>query len=309
MNQQTTQQLTKQFGTEEILVFSENEHGLIRANVTTPTCTAEIYMQGAHLTRWQPNGEKPVLFLSERSGFHPGKAIRGGVPLIFPWFGARKNIPAGTQPDAPSHGFARTSNQWLLVSVGRSKDDFMMTFELTENEDSTALGFRHFKVTYKVSVGDELELELIVENQANDSMQIEEAFHTYFAVSDAEQITLSGLSDTEYLDKTDNFQAKKQTEKVLRLTGETDRPYLYTESKIDIEDQAWQRKISVDKLNSQSTVVWNPWTEQTAKLSDMDPDGWKQMVCVETANVDKNAITLPPGGHHAMHARIRVTPL
>lgn len=305
MNQQTLPSLIDHFGIDEVLVFSENEHGAIKATIATPTCTAEVYMQGAHLAQWQPANQKPVLFLSERSAFEAGKAIRGGVPLIFPWFGAHESA-ADSAIKFPSHGFARTSNDWLLVGAGRSKDDFMMTFELTDNDQSRSFGYDNFKVTYKIAVGEELELELIVENHSNATMQIEEAFHTYFSVSDVENISLTGLVDTEYLDKTDNFARKKQTEKTLRFAGETDRPYLNSESAVQIEDPGWQRKILIDKLNSQSTVIWNPWREQTAKLSDMHPEGWQQMVCVETANLGENAIGIPPGKHHAMHARVRL---
>ena len=306
MNKQTKQYLIDHFGIAEVLVFTENDHGAIKANVATATCTAEIYLQGAHLTKWQPNGQKPVLFLSERSAFEPGKAIRGGVPLIFPWFGAH-TTNGDSAIKFPSHGFARTSNDWLLVAAGRSNDDFMLTFELTESDQSRSYGYDEFKLTYKVAVGEELELELIMENHSSKTLHIEKAFHTYFAVSNAEQISLTGLIDTEYLDKTDNFKRKKQTEKTLQLTCETDRPYLNSETKVDIEDPGWKRKISIDKLNSQSTVVWNPWKEQTAKLSDMNPDGWKDLVCVETANVDQNAIKILPGTHHAMHARVRLS--
>ena len=306
MNKQTKQNLTEHFGIDNVLVFSENEHGAIKAAVTTPTCTAEIYMQGAHLTQWQPTGQKQVLFLSERSALQPGKAIRGGVPLIFPWFGAHKGA-ADNAIKFPSHGFARTSNDWLLAGAGRSKDDFMMTFELSDSDQSRSFGYDSFKATYKIAVGEELELELIIENHSNEAMQIEEAFHTYFAVSNVEQISLTGLIDTEYLDKTDNFKRKKQTDTVLQISGETDRPYLNSEAEVVIQDQAWKRKISVDKLNSQSTVIWNPWKEQTAKLSDMNPDEWQKMVCVETANLDQNAINIPPGKHHAMHARVRLS--
>ena len=108
------QTLTDHFAIPSVLAFSENEHGLIRAAITTPACTAELYLQGAHLTQWQPTGQKPALFLSDRSAFIPGKAIRGGVPLIFPWFGGRTATAENQRTDGPSHGFARTAD-WTLA--------------------------------------------------------------------------------------------------------------------------------------------------------------------------------------------------
>jgi glucose-6-phosphate 1-epimerase len=307
LGKQSIESLREHFGIDDMLVFSENENGEIKAGINTATASAEIYMQGAHLTRWQPKDQKPVLFLSDRSSFEAGKAIRGGIPLIFPWFGPYQGA-TNSDIKFPSHGFARTSNDWLLVAAGRSKDDFLMTFELTDSDQSRGYGFDHFKLTYKVGIGEELELELIFENNSNKTVQIEEAFHTYFAISDVEKVSLTGLANTEYLDKTDEFKRKRQSEKELMLTGETDRPYLNSETQIEVKDRNWNRSIFIDKLNSQSTVIWNPWKDQTAKLADMQPDAWKQMVCVETANVDQNAISVAPGTHHAMHARVRVRP-
>lgn len=306
MHKQNLQHLTEHFGIEKMLEFSENEHGAIKATVTTATCTAEVYMQGAHVAQWHPvHAAHPLLFLSERSAFEPGKAIRGGVPLIFPWFGQHKDT-GNSSIKFPAHGFARTSSDWLLVAAGRSKDDFVLTFELSDNDQSREFGYDNFKLIYKVAVGDELDLELCFQNHSKSPVQIEEAFHTYIAVGDAEQISLSGLYNSEYLDKTDEFKRKRQTEKTLHLRGETDRPYLNTETHVEIEDPIWKRKIEIYKMNSKSTVIWNPWIEQTSRLADMAPDGWKNMICVETANLDENAVVVPPGAHHTMHACVRL---
>jgi len=301
-------QLMERFGINGVLVFKQNEGGLISAVVTTPTSTAEIYLQGAHLTHWQPNGQEPVLFLSERSAFQPGKAIRGGVPLIFPWFAARTATPFCDRTDGPSHGFARTS-EWLLVEAGRSKDDFEMVFRLTNNDASREVGFESFSATYKICVGSELELELIVENQSAQTFQFEEAFHTYLAVGDARKISVSGLQNLEYIDRADSLKLKRHEETEFHLSGETDRLFVDAGGKIEIEDPVLKRVISVDKLNSQSSVIWNPWDQLTAKMSDMAPDGWSRMVCVESANANKNAVVLPSGKHHTMHARVAVSSL
>lgn len=308
MNTLNCKLLSEKFGIDKILAFHESDNGTVRADITTATCSAQIYMQGAHLTQWQPSGHKPVVFLSSSSSFAPGKAIRGGVPLIFPWFGARK-ANSTLYPNSPAHGFARTSNDWRLTEASLSGDDLLMSFELTENEVSKSFGYADFKLTYKVAVGQELELELIVENNSGETMEIEEAFHTYIEVSDAEHVSLSGLHKTDYLDKTDNMKRKTQSETVLNLAGETDRPYLNTESKIEVDDKNWQRRVTIDKLNSQSTVIWNPWKDLAAKMSDLEVDGWKRFVCVETANIGDNVITLPAGRHHAMHARVFVSAL
>ncbi|MBW4037536.1 MAG: D-hexose-6-phosphate mutarotase, partial [Acidobacteria bacterium] len=297
------QALTDNFAIPDILAFSQNEAGLIRASVTTPACTAELYLHGAHLTHWQPTGHDPVLFLSDRSAFTPDKAIRGGVPIIFPWFGGRTATTSNPRTDGPSHGFARLS-EWTLAFAGLSGDDLHLTLTLAPNDASRALGYDSFQLAYQVVLGPELRLQLVVSNPAYQPLQFEEALHTYLSVADAEQITLIGLSDTGFLDKTDEFKHKTQRETLLKLTSETDRAYLNTVTPINIDDAILKRRISVCKANSKSTVVWNPWSELSAKLADMSPDGWRSMVCVETANLGPNAVTLAPGAQHIMESHI-----
>ncbi len=229
------QTLSDQFAIPGVLAFSQNEHGLLRANITTPACTAEFYLQGAHITQWQPTGEQPVLFLSERSFFSPGKAIRGGIPIIFPWFGARTATPDDPRIDGPSHGFARTSD-WTLTFAALAGNDLHITLTLAPSETSRSLGYDQFTLVYEITFGIELHLKLTVNNQAGKPLHFEEALHTYFSVGDSQQISIIGLSDTEYLDKTDGFKKKHQTDPLLKLTGETDRPYLNTLVPVNIDD-------------------------------------------------------------------------
>jgi glucose-6-phosphate 1-epimerase len=301
----TLQTLSDHFTIPGVLTFSQTEQGLLRANITTPACTAELYLQGAHLTQWQPTGQQPVLFLSDRSFYTPGKAIRGGIPIIFPWFGARTATPGNPRTDGPSHGFARTA-EWTLAFAALAGDDLHLTLTLGPNDASHALGYDRFHLAYRLTLGAELRLQLTVANQADTPLHFEEAFHSYFSVGDAQQISIIGLSDTDYLDKTDNFKKKHQSDPLLKLTGETDRPYLNTTVPVNIDDPIYNRRITIDKSNSNTTVVWNPWSTLTAKLPDMAPDGWRTMTCIETANAGPNAITLAPGEHHTMATHIYV---
>jgi glucose-6-phosphate 1-epimerase len=299
------QLLTDQFAIPNVLAFSQNENGLLRASITTPACTAELYLQGAHLTLWQPTGQKPVLFLSDRASFTPGKAIRGGVPIIFPWFGGRTTTTENPRTDGPSHGFARTSD-WTLAFAALAGDDLHLTLTLAPNDTTRALGYDQFQLAYQLTLGTELRLQLTVANQGAAPLHFEEAFHSYFSVGDAQQISLIGLSDTDFLDKTDEFKPKHQIDTLLKLTRETDRTYLNTVTTINLDDPILKRRVTVCKANAKSTVIWNPWSELTAKLPDMDPNGWLNMICIETANITTNAITLAPGQQHAMEAHIFV---
>lgn len=302
------QTLTDHFAIPGVLSFSENEHGLLRAAITTPACTAELYLHGAHLTQWQPAGHQPVLFLSGRSLFEPGKAIRGGIPLIFPWFGPRTANACSDRTDGPSHGFARTQ-EWTLAFAAVAGDDLHLTLTLGPTDASRSFGFDHFQAVCNIVVGAQLRIQLSVANQGAEPLCVEEAFHTYLQVGDARQVSLIGLSDTDYIDKTDGMKRKHQKESPLVLTAETDRPYLNTQNPVTLHDPVLKRRITVSKSNSHSTVIWNPWEALCAKLADMEPNGWLTMTCIETANVGENAITLAPGAHHTLEAKIIVQEL
>jgi glucose-6-phosphate 1-epimerase len=307
------QDLTDNFAIPGALEFSETETGLLRAHITTPSCTAELYLQGAHLTAWQPTGEKPVIFLSERSPFAEGKAIRGGVPIIFPWFGARLSTPESPRPvspdpTSPQHGFARTS-EWTLAFAALAGDDMHLTLTLGPTETSRALGWDHFQLAFELKLGRELRMRLTVANQSTAPMRFEEALHTYFTVSDATTIAINGLANTEYLDKTDSFTRKTQLEPTLHITRETDRLYLNTTATVTLDDPGFHRRITVAKSNSNSSVVWNPWSTLAAKMADMTPDNWRSMTCIETVNAMENNIQLAPTQTHTMEAHITVKPL
>jgi glucose-6-phosphate 1-epimerase len=302
------QELTDHFAIPGVLAFEESEHGLIRATVTTLSCSAELYLHGAHLTHWQPAGREPVLFLSERSAFAADKAIRGGVPIIFPWFGPRTATPESPRTDGPSHGFARVSS-WSVAFAALAGEDLHLTLTLGPNEMSRELDYDNFQLAYQVVLGKELRLRLTVANQGEKPLRFEEALHTYLQVGDAKQVQIEGLANTEFLDKTDHFLRKTQIEQVLRLTGETDRPYLNTTAPVRLVDPAWQRAITVSKANSHTTVVWNPWSTLSAKLADMTPENWTSMTCIETANVAENAIVLQAREAHTMEAHFMVEEL
>lgn len=296
---QSADQLNNLFAVPDVLSFEEIPGGLTIARITSGSCDATLFLQGAHLVHWQPVGQEPVLYLSPKSELKPGKAIRGGIPVIFPWFGER----TGERTDGPKHGFARTS-VWELAFAAVADDDVHLTFILTPDDNTRSLGYGEFRLAYELVLGRNLTLRLSVANEGDAPFHFEEAFHSYFQVGDVEQVQITGLVGTEFLDKTENDARKRQEEDVLTLRGETDRPYLNTAATVGIEDKAMKRQIAIAKRLSMTSVVWNPWSEGAAKLRDLPEDGWKQFVCVETANALENGITLPPRDVHAMEAHI-----
>jgi glucose-6-phosphate 1-epimerase len=293
--------LANQFDIPNALRFEDTPGGLVRAVISTPLAEAELYLHGAHVTHWEPHGQRPVFFVSPKSLFVPGKAIRGGVPIIFPWFG-----PRGDGKPGPAHGFARTA-QWT-IEAARLRDDGKVEITLALPPDDTARGFGYaaFHLRFRVTVGADLEMELETRNDAAEPLTFEEALHSYFAVADIYQAWVSGLEGTTYIDKTDGFKRKRVDAEPLRIAKETDQVHLSTKATCVIHDPVWKRRIVIEKSGSASTVVWNPWVDKTRSMPDMAPDDWKEMLCVETANVADNAVRLDAGAFHKLTVSIRI---
>ena len=285
----------------EPVVIDKGEGGLERARVTGPRGEAEVYLQGAHLTRWQPRGAaQPVLFMSSRAVYAPGKAIRGGVPLIFPWFG-----PHATDKSKPMHGFAR-SRPWRVTATESAPDGAAVLELGLDDDDATRALWPHpFRARFRVTVGDTLGMALEVVNTGRSPLTFEAALHTYLTVADVRTAGVRGLENTSFIDKVDGFTRKRLGAEPLKLTGETDRVFLGTRATCVVDDPGLRRRLSVDKTGSASTVVWNPWAAKCAEMADMGPDDWRSMICVETANASDDAVTVAPGAKHVMTATIR----
>ncbi|HLH36106.1 MAG TPA: D-hexose-6-phosphate mutarotase [Alloacidobacterium sp.] len=290
--------LNAAFGIPGAFTLKEAAHHYVRANISTTRAEAAMYLQGAHLAQWQPAGESPVLFLGTRSAFSPGEAIRGGIPVVFPWFGAR---------GCGLHGFARTS-LWDLQSVNLKDDNLEMKLSLSPDTRARALGFDGFRLEYAVRIGQSLELELVTYNQSTQTMHFEEALHTYIAVGEIRRTSLGGLAGALYLDAADQFAEKRQAEAELRFSGHTNSLYPDTAATCVLHDEVNRRLISIEKSGSRTTVVWNPGEETIGKFPDLGADDWHRFVCVETANARGDAIALAPGATHRMAARITVEP-
>ena len=285
------------------LPASVRVHGgsLPRMTVENTAGTAEIYFQGAHVTAWHPAGSRdPVLWMSRRAMLEPGKPIRGGVPICFPWFGAH---PA--HASAPAHGFARV-REWRLVGA---EDDasggVTLTMELT-GADLSPHWPHSFRARHRITMGSALRLELDVHNPGDEPFTFEEALHSYFAVGEIRDASVEGLEDVEYVDKVGGLRRTRQGREPIRFTGETDRIYVDTRATCVVHDPRGRRRVAISKTGSDDTVVWNPWIAKARAMPDFEDDEWPGMVCVETANVGGGARTLAPGGSHTMTAVIEV---
>jgi len=299
----TPNELNEQFGMPNILTFDQNG-SLTRARVTLASCEAEVYLQGAQLTHWKPAGEQPVLWLSESSKFLPGKAIRGGIPICFPWFG-----PPADGGTGPSHGFARIE-EWTLsfaaLMPGAEGESLSLTFVLGPNERTSALGYNNFRAVCEMRLGRTLAVKLTVANMGEQPLHFEEALHTYFHVADVRKSPITGLASAPYLDKVDGAKEKRSPDQPLQLTESTDRVYFANSAEALIEDQGNSRRVRITKANSATTVVWNPWDTGAATLADVQPEAWRQFLCVEAANTGTDTVTIAPKTTHTMSVNIAV---
>jgi glucose-6-phosphate 1-epimerase len=295
------EELTAEFGIAGVLHFVETECGLVKASISLDGVTGELYLQGAQVTAWQPSGERPILFTSPNSAFAPARAIRGGIPIVFPWFG-----PSRHTPTAPQHGFARTAT-WHLDAVETTAGvSLTLTLSLGDCDVRSSFWPERFRAIYIVTFAQTLSLHLAVQNRATRPIVFEEALHSYFAISDIAEIAISGLAGATYIDKTDMDRRKPQIADLVTITAETDRVYLDTPGRCVIEDRGWRRRIVVEKDGATSSVVWNPWVEKAAAMVDLGDPTWRGMVCVETGNIADNEVRLAADAEHQMSTAIFV---
>lgn len=290
---QTVQSLCEQFKIPG-LHFEAGQGGLTKAVVATPVASGEVYLHGAHVTSWQPAGHEPVLWMSRSSLFQPGKPIRGGVPICFPWFG-----PNASDASAPAHGFARTAMWEVAEARPTAEGGISMTLQTRIDP---------FTVRFTVEFGSVLRMTLATELATGDSTshRFEDALHTYFSVSDVRNISITGLEQSRYIDKLDGAAEKPATGVAIEFIGETDRVYFDSDSECHLHDPGRKRTIAVSKSGSHSTVVWNPWIAKSARMPDFGDHEWPEMVCIETANVGVNAVELAPKSIHSTTVVIRV---
>ncbi|HEY3325855.1 MAG TPA: D-hexose-6-phosphate mutarotase [Novimethylophilus sp.] len=287
--------LNHHFAIPDHLAFTASDYGLPVAEIDNELASATIALQGAHVMTFQPHGEAPVLWLSEQARLQPGKAVRGGIPICWPWFGAH-----ATDTGFPAHGFARILNWRVIVSEALADGSTRVAFELQKNATARAQWPYICHLRCIVTVGLALTVELITENTGDTAFELSEALHTYFAVGDIENIRILGLDGCSYFDKLDGGTRIQRGP--IDIHTEVDRVFMDTISDCVIEDSLLKRRIRIAKSGSRSTVVWNPWAAKASRMGDMGENGYRSMVCVESANAMNSLVTLAPGDTHHLRA-------
>jgi D-hexose-6-phosphate mutarotase len=292
--------LNRTFGIEGHLRFEEGAGSLPRAAISNAFATAEVYLHGAHVTAFRPRGAESVLWMSELAVFEAGKAIRGGIPVVWPWFG-----PHPGDEQLPQHGFARVSD-WTVDDTRVLPDGrTQLRLKLVDDGITRQLWPHPFNLDLTVVVGSELRVGLTSRNAGTEPVTVGGALHTYFRVGDIGRISIEGLDGGEFMDQLDDHKTKR-TEGKVTISGETDRVYLDTTGACAIFDPSLQRTVHVGKSGSQATVLWNPWIDKSRRIVDFPDDGYRSMVCIEAANAFADVYVLPPGGEHTLAQTIAV---
>lgn len=282
-----------------VVEIVEGSGGLPKVRITSSACVGEMYLHGAQITSWRPAGEEEVLFLSAQSRWEEGRAIRGGIPICFPWFGHKAD-----NPQAPDHGFVRTKS-WQLDAIADAAGTIVVSMSTESNEATKKWWPAEFRLVLRAAFGKELGVELEVTNTGKTSLRFEEALHSYFRVGNVEVIRARIPDALRYIDKTHAYQTKTQLGDI-EIAAETDRVYVDTRDEIELEDPLSERRLRVAKENSRTTVVWNPWKEKAHSLPDFADDEWVRMICIEASNVSDFAVELAPGQRHTLKTLVRV---
>lgn len=280
--------------------------------VDHPLVRGTVHLHGAHLTSWAPIDVAPAdddrgrgaaaeqLWLSRDSSYGPGTAIRGGVPICFPWFAK------GPGDREPQHGFARRV-PWRFAGATDDTDGVTVRLRLADTDLAADVPGRDrwpypFEAEYAVGLGRELSLDLTVRNTGSEPFPVGGALHTYLAVPDVARTSLTGLEGASYVDKVTGTDRRQQD--AVTFDGETDRVYAST-APVLVRDGSTDR-VRVHSSGASHTVVWNPGPSRAAAMADVPDDGWPRWVCVEAAVPYHDEVEVAPGDR--WHLGQHITP-
>lgn len=297
----TPETLNADHGIDERLVFVDGPGGWPHAHIQSPHATARVSLHGAQVLSFVPRGARAdLLYLSEQALYQSGKAIRGGVPVCWPWFGPD---PQGLGRAA--HGLARTRRWEVRGAAVTPAGETWLSLGLNDTPDTRAVWPHAFDLCLEITVGTRLRLALTTRNTGNAPFTLTQALHSYLAVGDIARTEVLGLDGCDFIDKAAGAGgAVKRQDGNVRFTGEVDRVYTGAPAALTVDDAAGQRRLRIACEGSHSAVVWNPGAVVAAGMADLPDGAHRRFVCVETANVADDAVGLAPGGEHRLVAAI-----
>jgi D-hexose-6-phosphate mutarotase len=294
----TVEELQSRFGRPGAVAFAESAPGVVVVELSSEASTATVALQGGQVLSWAPRGQPGVLWSSSAARLGNGRAFRGGIPVCWPWFGPH---PSGGS--FPAHGFVRTMT-WAVDAAEAGNDAAILRLAPVLGEEERKLWPEDAAVSVEIRAGADLQVTLSTENAGERALQITQALHTYLAVGNIEDVRVLGLDGRSFVDQLTREVRAQGGE--IAIGEEVDRIYFDTANEVVVRDESLRRRIRIAKDGSQSTVVWNPWIEKSARLADMTADGYKHMLCIETANAGPDVVTIEPGRRHNLVARLSV---
>lgn len=259
--------------------------------VENKSATAKIALQGAHLYHYQQQDNPPLLWLSKKSHFETDKAIRGGIPICWPWFGKHNE-----DASLPQHGFARTSLFTLLEIKEADANTTELILQLQSSAQTLALWPYEFEILVHIIIGPKLVVALTTKNFDTRPFKITSALHTYFSVSHINNVSVQGLDKTEYWDSLTDENKIQHGD--IHISEEVDRVYQKVTNGLTLLDH--NRTVNIATKGSTSAVVWNPWSDKSKRMADMQDTAYETMLCIETANALTDAQDLAPGEEHTL---------
>jgi glucose-6-phosphate 1-epimerase len=303
MNQ--LEHLNQQFSIDNHLAFVSGKGGLVMLSVTTPTAAATISLHGGQVLSYRPvtndiNCDHDLLFVSHKAFYQNDKAIKGGAPICWPWFGAHAQ-----QKSLPFHGFVRSQSWQVEATEYRDNGDVVITLVFRDTEKTRELWPFAFELRQIITIGATLGIKLITHNTGTAAFDLSQAIHTYFSVGDIGQVSVTGLEGKPYLDKVDQFAEKIQSGPVT-VGQEVDRIYQQAGTPLEIHDKEYHRNIRITCTGSATAVVWNPWKEISRQSQDLEDDSYRYFICVETANAADNIVTVAAGDAYSLGVKYEI---
>ena len=296
------EQLNRDFSLDGQLRFIEGKGGLPMIEIDNREARALISTYGGQVLAYRPKeSAEDLLFLSEKAYFQQGKAIKGGIPICWPWF--------GPDPDAqgrPSHGLVRNYPWTVKATEATPEGETRVVLEVKNDEEIEKAWSYPFSLQLEVSVGPFLTVKLITRNTGDRSFSITQALHSYFKIGDIDKVRVLGLDKLPYLDKVDAGVEKIQAGDVI-VAEEVDRIYTGVQGDLTIDDPVLERRINISSIGSRTAVVWNPWSEIARQMGDLDDEDYRRFICVETANAADEVVEVPSGGESRLVVRYGIS--
>ncbi|NCA70571.1 MAG: D-hexose-6-phosphate mutarotase [Sphingobacteriia bacterium] len=295
--------LNAEYGIDGVLRFTTGPGGLVMIEITNAQAAALISPYGGQVLGYRPaDARDDLLFVSERAYFAQGQAIKGGIPVCWPWFGAD---PQGQ--GRPAHGFVRAWPWAVRATETRTDGATVVHLGLADEAATRAIWPHCFDLQVEIEIGATLAVALVTRNAGERPFTITQGLHAYFKIGDIAGVEVTGLDACHYIDKAaDGRDARVLQQGSVRVDREVNRIYEGVPPGLTIHDSVLGRRIRITAEHSRTAVVWNPWIATARAMADLADDDYQRFICVETVNTASEVIEVAPGAAYRLGARYAI---